>query len=184
MAHMTVPGAGDHRVTGAERLDHELDRARALRWASLAFGIVFLLVGIAGFIPGLTTDVDEMEVAGHESTSELLGVFQVSVLHNVLHILLGLAGLAASRRWPWARAYLLVGGVAYAALFVYGVLVDHDSDANFVPLNDADDWLHLALAVAMIGLGIALAPRARDDGRYRGGPPTNAGVRDRTERRA
>ena len=77
----------------------------------------------------------------------------------------GVAGIAAYRRWTWARDYLLVGGLAYALLAAYGALVDHDADANFVPLNDADDWLHLGLAVAMIVLGLALTPRRRHDER-------------------
>jgi hypothetical protein len=164
MTHATVPGAG---AAGAGRrtdaLAREDERAKALRWAALAFGVVFTLVGIAGFIPGLTSDVDAMEMAGHESESELLGIFQVSVLHNVLHLLLGIAGILAWRRWTWARTYLLLGGLAYALLAAYGALVEHDADANFVPLNDADDWLHLGLAAVMIILGLALTPRRRDD---------------------
>jgi hypothetical protein len=164
MTHATVPGAGAAGARGrSAQAQDDAALTRALRWAALAFGITFLVVGIAGFVPGLTSDVDAMEVAGHESGSELLGLFQVSVLHNLLHILLGVAGIVAYRRWTWARTYLLAGGLAYAALAVYGALVDHDADANFVPLNDADDWLHLGLAAAMIALAIALSPRHRHD---------------------
>lgn len=81
----------------------------------------------------------------------------MSILHNVVHLLFGVAGLALARRWGWARAYLLGGGAVYAVLWVYGMAVGHDHDANFVPLNDADNWLHLGLSVAMIGLGLALS---------------------------
>jgi hypothetical protein len=52
------------------------------------------------------------------------------------------------------------GGAVYLVLFVYGLLIDHDSGANFVPLNTADNWLHLLLALGMLGLGLALRPRA------------------------
>jgi hypothetical protein len=133
---------------------------KALRTAALVFGLVFLAVGIAGFIPGLTTDVDELELTGHESGAELLGVFQVSGLHNAVHILFGLAGIVAARRWMWSRVYLIASGIAYLGLLVYGLLVEYESDANFVPLDDADTWLHLGLGIAMLGLGLALRPRA------------------------
>lgn len=117
---------------------------------------VFLLVGILGFIPGITSNYGDMEFAGHESGAELLGVFQVSVLHNVVHVLFGAVGFAMARTFGQARSYLVGGGVVYLVLFLYGVITDHDSDANFVPLNTADDWLHLGLGVGMIGLGVLL----------------------------
>jgi hypothetical protein len=140
----------------------ELKTTSTLQQAAVVVAAVFLLVGVAGFIPGLTTDYDTMEFAGHESGAELLGVFQVSVLHNIVHLLFGAAGLALARTWSGARAFLLVGGAIYAVLFVYGLLTDHRSDANFVPLNDADNWLHLLLAVGMVGLGLVLGRRTAD----------------------
>jgi len=134
---------------------------RLARTAALVYGVVFLLVGVAGFIPGITTDYDQLSFAGHHSGAMLLGVFAVSVLHNVVHLLFGVAGLAASRRSSAAAAYLLGGGIVYAVLWVYGLLVDPHSSANFVPLNDADNWLHLALAVTMIVLGALTMGRLR-----------------------
>lgn len=80
----------------------------------------------------------------------------MSILHNIVHLLFGLAGLALARSWSGARAYLVGGGVIYAVLFVYGIVIDHDSSANFVPLNGADNVLHLLLAIGMIGIGLAL----------------------------
>lgn len=61
------------------------------------FGVVFLVVGIAGFIPGLTTNFDQLSFAGHHSMAMLLGLFTVSVLHNIVHLLFGIAGLALAR---------------------------------------------------------------------------------------
>jgi len=136
-------------------------RRSPLRTAALVVGVVFVLVGIMGFIPGLTTDYDLMEPSGNDSMSELLGVFQVSILHNIVHLLFGVAGIAMSRTAPNARAYLVGGGVIYLLLCIYGLLIDKASSANFVPLNDADDWLHLALGVGMIGLGVALGRDVR-----------------------
>lgn len=128
--------------------------------AALVVGALFLLVGVLGFIPGITTDYDTMTFAGHHSEAMLLGVFNVSILHNIVHLLFGVAGLAMARSVSSARAFLVGGGVIYAVLWVYGLVIDMDSSANFVPVNTADNWLHFALAVAMIAAGVLLAPRS------------------------
>jgi hypothetical protein len=122
--------------------------------------VVFLLVGVLGFIPGITTSYDAMSFAGHESDAKLLGVFQVSILHNIVHLLFGLAGLALARTAPAARSYLIGGGAVYLVLWLYGLVIDHDSAANFVPVNGADNWLHLLLGIGMIALGV-LTTRGR-----------------------
>ncbi|WP_435793579.1 DUF4383 domain-containing protein [Nonomuraea glycinis] len=57
---------------------------------------------------------------------------------------------------PGARNYLIGGGVIYLFLWLYGMLIDHDSAANFVPLNGADNWLHLLLGIGMPALGFLL----------------------------
>lgn len=129
----------------------------------MAVAAAFLLVGVLGFVPGVTTDYDSMEFAGHESGAQLLGIFSVSVLHNAVHLLFGAVGLALARSWEGARAFLLGGGVIYLVLVVYGLLVDRHDEANFVPLDAADNWLHLALGIAMVGLGLALG-RSRNEG--------------------
>jgi len=131
-----------------------------VQMAAMVVGVVFLLVGIAGFIPGLTTNYDTLQFAGHHSEALLLGLFQVSILHNLVHLAFGVAGLALARTVRGAYLYLVVGGVVYLLLWLYGLLIGHDSAANFVPLNNADNWLHLLLAVGMIGLGLALGKRS------------------------
>ena len=118
---------------------------------ALLFGIAFLAAGILGFIPGITTNVGDMKFAGNDSPSELLGIFQVSILHNIVHLLFGIAGIALARTWESARTYLLGAGVIYIVLFVYGIIVSAGSDANFVPINNADDWLHLVLGIGLLG---------------------------------
>jgi uncharacterized protein DUF4383 len=132
-----------------------------IQLAALIVGVVFLLVGILGFIPGITTNYSEMAFAGHQSGAMLLGLFQVSVLHNIVHLLFGIAGLAMARTAAGARNFLIYGGVIYAVLWLYGLLIDQSSAANFVPLNTADNWLHLLLAVAMIALGFLVGRERR-----------------------
>jgi hypothetical protein len=135
--------------------------------AALIVGAVFLLVGIAGFIPGLTTTYDTLEFAGHRSGALLFGAFQVSVLHNLVHLAFGIAGVALSRTAGGARGFLIGGGVVYLILWVYGLVIDMTEDANFVPVNNADNWLHLVLAAGMIGLGVALGRGVRTERGHR-----------------
>ena len=120
---------------------------------ALAFGVVFLGVGVLGFIPGITTNVGDMQFAGNDSPSELLGLFQVSILHNIVHLLFGIAGIALSRTSESARTYLFASGLLYVGLFLFGFIVSFRDipDANFVPVNDADNVLHLVLAIALLG---------------------------------
>ena len=139
--------------------------ATPIQLAATVFAVVFLLVGVAGFIPGITTNYSDLDFAGHESEAKLLGIFQVSILHNVVHLLLGVVGLAAANTVRGARDFLIGGGIVYAALFIYGVVVDQASGANFVPLNTADNWLHVVLAVGMIGMGVALSRGRRTSAR-------------------
>jgi hypothetical protein len=139
-------------------------RARLLRTLGLVVGATFLIVGILGFIPGITTHVDQMDFAGHESGSELFGIFHVSVLHNLVHLLFGVVGLAASRTARGAKLFLLIGGVIYLVLALYGAVIDMNDSVNFVPVDDEDNWLHLGLGIGMIALGlIPLTQRRRTD---------------------
>jgi len=123
---------------------------------AIAVGAVFLLVGIAGFIPGLTRHYSMLMFAGPMSSAKLLGLFQVSVLHNLVHLLFGVAGIVLARTPLRARNYLLYGGMVYAVLFFYGLEITYSSPANIVPLNAADTVLHFVLAIGMIALSFLL----------------------------
>jgi hypothetical protein len=131
-------------------------RRHPVQLVATIFGVVFLLIGILGFVPGITTNYDQLTFAGPMSGAMLLGLFAVSILHNIVHLAFGVAGLLLARTASGARNYLIVGGVVYAVIWIYGLITDPMSSANFVPLNTADNWLHLILAIAMIGLGVLL----------------------------
>ena len=148
--------------------DHDADKAANLvRNAAKAVGAVFLLVGILGFVPGITQDIYPLNLFNHSPEAKdhalLLGIFEVSVLHNIVHLLFGVAGLAMAKNYKSATSYLIGGGVIYLLLTVYGALIDHKSDANFVPFNTADNWLHLLLGLAMIALGLIGSRAAKGD---------------------
>ncbi len=127
---------------------------------ALLVGVVFLAVGILGFVPGITTNYGDMSFMGHESSAKLLGLFQVSVIHNIVHLLFGVAGIALARSLSGAKGYLIGGGIIYLVLFLYGVIVDMGSKSNFVPVNGADNILHLVLGIGMIVLGLVGAALA------------------------
>jgi hypothetical protein len=123
----------------------------------LLVGLVFLVVGILGFIPGITTNYDELKFAGHDSDAQLLGIFDTSILHNIVHLIFGVAGLTLARTIAGAQNYLIGGGVIYLALFVYGAIWGADEGgANFIPMNWADNILHVALGGGMVLLGVVL----------------------------
>ena len=129
-----------------------------MQQAALLVGGVFVLVGIAGFIPGITTDAPG-DFAGEESDAELLGIFTVSVLHSLVHVGFGLAGMALAHTRTGARNYLIGGGAIYLALGVLGLV----GALDWLPADDSDDWLHLALGIGLVGLGLLLRNEVRGD---------------------
>jgi hypothetical protein len=121
------------------------------QWLALAIGVLYLLIGVAGFA-----------VTGFDSFAEpegdlLLGIFEVNPLHNIVHLLIGSAGVALWSRLDRARLFGWLLVVGYGATFVYGLFVaGTDDPANFLALNEPDNWLHLVSALA--GLAIARWP--------------------------
>jgi hypothetical protein len=147
-------------MVSSSRTSNVTSARHLVQTTALVVAVVFLLVGVLGFIPGITSDYSSMSFAGHHSDAKLFGLFEVSVLHNIVHLLFGLAGLAMARTVSGARSYLIGGGAVYLVLWLYGLVVGQDSSANFVPLNPADDWLHLFLGLGMIALGLLTTRRA------------------------
>ncbi|MCT1476433.1 DUF4383 domain-containing protein [Microbacterium sp. p3-SID336] len=152
------------------------DTARTTRYAqtpiqktALIVGIVFLIVGIAGFIPGVTHSAEHLHGAGAGSEALLLGVFQVSVLHNIVHLLFAVGGIALAASARASRLYLIIGGLAYLVVWLYGLIAVGNDQLNFLPVNNADNWLHLGLAVGMVLLGIFVSrePRVPENGAHR-----------------
>ena len=115
-----------------------------LRKMATIFGVVFLIVGVLGFVPGLTDD-------GH-----LLGIFHVNPAHNLVHILSGLAALlAASASERAAQNFFRIFGVIYAAVAILGFLSGDEPILGIIANNTADNWLHVAIAAVSLALGFA-----------------------------
>ncbi len=134
-----------------------MNHTTPVQQAARLVGIVFLLVGIAGFIPGITTNLyDGLNFAGDNGDAELLGLFQVSVLHNIVHALFGV-GIFMAATPEGARTFLIGSGVIYIVLFLLGII----GGGDWVPINSGDNWLHIGLAIGLLGLGFGLT-RDRD----------------------
>ena len=123
----------------------------AVQGAALLVAAGFVVIGVLGFIPGATPG------------GKLFGVFAISGLHNVLHLLSGFVGFALARTYAASRAYFLGGGLIYLVLWLHGLLMGN----GLLPINGADNWLHFGLGFGMALLGVTLA-----------------GQRDPTKRRA
>jgi Domain of unknown function (DUF4383) len=147
----------DHMATAHPRKVRQRVGLLAVQGAAVIVAAAFLAIAIAGFTPGLTTHLDQLQWLGHDSVSQLFGVFEVSVVHNLLHLAFGVAGLLLASTYARARAYLIGGGLIYLGLWLYGLLADLSGPRNILPLNNADNWLHFTIGVVMILLGLTLA---------------------------
>jgi ABC-type transport system involved in multi-copper enzyme maturation permease subunit len=119
---------------------------------ALAIGAAYTLIGVAGFF---VTGFDNFAA---ETDKTLLG-FEVNPLHNIVHLAIGLAGLALWRRLDTARTYGWLLAAGYGLAFIYGLFAAGNRDINFLSLNGADNILHLVSALA--GVAIALWPATR-----------------------
>ena len=126
--------------------------------AAMLVSIVFVIVGILGFIPGITTNAPG-DFSGSNSDAELLGIFHISILHNIVHLAFGLIGLAMARTIEGARMFLIGGGIVYLALWILGII----GGLEWLPANTADHWLHFGLGVGMITIGYVLGREVRRD---------------------
>lgn len=119
------------------------------RTLGMLFGIVFLAVGILGFIPGITKD--EM----------LLGIFHVNAMHSIVHIVSGAVFLFASMAGAGpARLWFKVFGLIYAVVAVLGFMNPTGPVLGMISNNPADTWLHVVLAAAMLLIGFAAPKQA------------------------
>ena len=117
-----------------------------LKTAAIIFGIVFLLVGVLGFVPGITT-----------TGQMLLGIFHVNAVHNIVHLLSGavalIAGLTSTAA---ARMYFRVFGIVYALVAILGFFIGNGLLLGLISNNMADTWLHVLIALVALALGFVV----------------------------
>ncbi len=122
------------------------------RGFALIFGLVYVVVGLLGFIKPLTDAPGSGLFLGGED-AKLLGIFAVNWFHNLAHLAIGLLGLAAAQRMDLARVYAQAIGLAYALLFVIGLFTG--DFLGVLPLNGADNVLHLLSAIVALVVGFS-----------------------------
>jgi hypothetical protein len=136
------------------------------QWYCLLAGLPLLLVGIFGFLADASfdtssaTDADRLGNADGQLQGDGFLGFEVNAWHNIVHILSGVALLAVFRRRGAAKAVALVFGVVYGAVALIG-LIDGNDVLGFIPVNPADNVLHIALSA--LGILAALISRGDDD---------------------
>ncbi len=123
------------------------------RWA----GIIFILVGILGFIPGITQMMsDSSGLRVTTSNGMLLGIFHVNLLHNIVHILLGIWGVASAGSYDASIGYARGITYIYGILAILGLIPGTNTLFGLAPIGGADVALHIVLAIvaAYFGWGV------------------------------
>jgi Domain of unknown function (DUF4383) len=138
----------------------------ATRYFALIYGILFLLVGIVGFIPGLKTPMDiDVHLAVDGVSGRLLGLFPINSLHNIVHLAFGVWGVLAYRTFPAARLYGRSVAIIYGVLTIMGLIPVLNTTFGLIPLYSHDIWLHAVLAIIAAYFGFAAGPATEQAGR-------------------
>jgi len=132
------------------------DRRTPAQWYCLLAGLSLLLAGVFGFISDSSFDT------GDGVQGDLFLGFEVNAIHNLIHVASGLVLLAASPRRASARAVALGFGLVYGLVAIIG-LIDGEDVLGLIPINSADNLLHIALAA--LGILTGLMSRDSDHGR-------------------
>jgi hypothetical protein len=133
------------------------------RYYALVMGIIFAVVGIAGFIPGLLSPLDPgVELTVTALSGRLLGLFPVNVLHSLVHLLFGIWGIAAYRSFSASRGYARSVAVIYAVLLIMGFIPGLRTTFGLIPLYGHDIWLHALIAVSAACFGFMAGERVED----------------------
>jgi hypothetical protein len=141
----------------------------SLRYFALVMGIIFLLVGVMGFVPAFVTAPPDMHgVTVHANHGYLLGLFPVNLLHNLVHIAFGLGGIAAyGIGFDASRIYARTVALLYALMAIMGLIPAAKLDTAFglIPIHGNDVWLHalIAVAAAYFGWATVREPLTRTD---------------------
>lgn len=147
-----------------------------VRYFALVYGIVFLLVGIAGFVPAFVTPPEGAAADTAAAHGRLFGLFPVNTLHNLVHIGFGIWGLIAYRAFGGARIYARSVAVIYGIFTIMGLIPGLNTVWGLVPLYSHDIWLHAVLAIVAAVFG--WKPQRTGRAGYAETGPTRTGETD------
>ena len=137
------------------------------RTFALIVGIVYVLAGVAGFIPGLSPEHDGNDLIVDAVYRDVLGLFPANILHHFVHLAVGILGLLAYRSFAAARLFSRGLAIVYAVLAVMGLIEAGNLNTTFelIPLFGNDVWLHAVTAAiaAYFGFGPVEAGDEYDD---------------------
>ncbi len=123
------------------------------RTFALVFGIVFVAIGIAGFIPALVEPLHPGHPETMGTNGQLFGLFPINEAHNLVHALFGVWGLAASRSLAASVTYARSVAIIYALLTIAGFIPGLETLFGLVPLYGNDIWLHAILVLVSAYFG-------------------------------
>jgi hypothetical protein len=128
------------------------------RYFALILGILYLVAGLAGFIPGLLTQNDMPDMAVDALSGRLFGLFPVNLLHTLVHLAVGIWGLIAYRDFDAARGFAKVVGPLFLVLAIMGLVPGLDTTFGLIPLFSHDIWLHAVTGLLGIYFGYIYSP--------------------------
>jgi hypothetical protein len=131
------------------------DRTRgrsAAQWFCLIVGATLVVVGLLGFLAEAKFDTSAGGDPGALDGENFL-LFEVNGWHNIVHIASGLFLLALAGMHRTARTAALAFGAIYAVVTVIGLIDGHDV-LGLIPVNPADNVLHILLTVAALAAGL------------------------------
>lgn len=113
-----------------------------LKKIAMIYGIIFIVIGILGFIPVFTPN------------GLLLGMFMVNGLHNIIHLVTGVVAVWIGKKKPMAsRPFFKVFGVIYAIVAILGFFYQENPIFGLIANNPSDTWLHVVIALITLYLG-------------------------------
>ncbi|WP_035139951.1 DUF4383 domain-containing protein [Fischerella sp. PCC 9605] len=132
-----------------------------IRYFALVVGIFFLLVGILGFVPGLLSlPKSAPAIQVNTGYGYLFGIFPINYLHNVVHLVVGVLGIAAFWSFKFARLYAQGLAIFYGLLAVMGLIPATNTTFGLIPIFGNNVWLHAltALIAAYFGYFVQVSP--------------------------
>jgi hypothetical protein len=110
--------------------------------AAIVIGIVFVAVGILGFVPNPLVSPT--------------GLFAVNTMHNLVHIVSGAVLLAGAYTALGAAMSLKIVGVVYGLVAILGLVMGPGMLLGLIHINAADNWLHVVLSAVILAAGFLL----------------------------